>query len=133
MAPILPTRKGIITVVHNLKQKACVTNDTPEERIQVETHVSIQVSRHCQIIMFFVKLQKEHAEKIILYAFDQLPLTIFDVPLEQIGTNMDKFSTQNESFDNERILLFTTISNVEHLKKIAYWIMDGTLKAVPTH
>lgn len=42
------------------------------------------------------------------------------------------FLIKDVSFNHELILEFTTKSNVEHLKKSTYWIMDGTFKTVPT-
>lgn len=55
-----------------------------------------------------------------------------DVPLPLRTINGQIFLAKEVSFDNERILLFTTKSNIEQLKKSSYWIMDGTFKAVPT-
>jgi hypothetical protein len=55
-----------------------------------------------------------------------------DVPLNLRTVGNENFLARDSFFNNERILLFTTVSNLEHLKVAQYWIMDGTFKIVPT-
>jgi hypothetical protein len=55
-----------------------------------------------------------------------------NVPLPLRTINGQIFLVKYASFYNKQILLFTTKSNVENLRKSSYWIMDGTFKTVPT-
>ena len=41
------------------------------------------------------------------------------------------FLVRDSTVGDERILLFTTKSNIERLVSASYWIMDGTFKTVP--
>ena len=41
------------------------------------------------------------------------------------------FLVRDSTVGDERILLFTTKSNIERLASASYWIMDGTFKTVP--
>ena len=55
-----------------------------------------------------------------------------DVPLALRNIDNEVFLVKDSAFNDERILLFTTSSNVALLKESVYWIMDGTFKTVPT-
>ncbi|CAJ0830968.1 10569_t:CDS:2 [Entrophospora sp. SA101] len=41
------------------------------------------------------------------------------------------FLVKDIVLDQDRILLFTTIANVQYLEQSPFWIMDGTFKTVP--
>ncbi|CAB4416827.1 unnamed protein product [Rhizophagus irregularis] len=45
--------------------------------------------------------------------------------------NEELFLVKNIEIRSERILLFTTKANVQHLSQSPFWIMDGTFKTVP--
>ncbi|CAG8700920.1 12166_t:CDS:2 [Gigaspora margarita] len=44
----------------------------------------------------------------------------------------EDFLVRDSVIKDERILLFTTKANIQHLSKSSYWMMDGTFKTVPT-
>ena len=44
----------------------------------------------------------------------------------------EQFLAKEITLDEERIIMFCTIPNLEYLQKAAFWIMDGTFKTVPT-
>jgi hypothetical protein len=45
--------------------------------------------------------------------------------------NEELFLVKNIEINSERILLFTTKTNVQQLSQSPYWIMDSTFKVVP--
>ncbi|RIA89390.1 hypothetical protein C1645_824919 [Glomus cerebriforme] len=55
-----------------------------------------------------------------------------------IPENMQKtldssdFLIKDSTIGHDRILLFTTVTNINHLDHSFFWIMDGTFKTVPT-
>ena len=63
------------------------------------------------------------------------PKTIIDieVPLVlQKTLNGELFLVKDSTVEEERLLMFTTKSNVEKLSHASIWIMNGTFKTVPT-
>ncbi|CAG8736097.1 11310_t:CDS:2, partial [Dentiscutata heterogama] len=44
----------------------------------------------------------------------------------------ENFLIRDSIIEKERILLFTTKANIQHLSNSLYWMMDGTFKTVPT-
>lgn len=63
------------------------------------------------------------------------PKTIVDieVPLELQNTlTGELFLVKDSTLEEERLLIFTTKTNVEKLSQASIWIMDGTFKTVPT-
>ena len=44
----------------------------------------------------------------------------------------DLFLVKDCTFDQNKLLLFTTRSNVFRLSQAQFWMMDGTFKTVPT-
>ncbi|KAL4126688.1 hypothetical protein QTP88_010897 [Uroleucon formosanum] len=113
------TRKDIMTAVHNLKRKAHETNDTPAQIIKIETNVVSSLSQaYLTVRRKDIPIQRTSIDNI-------------DVPLPLKTINEQIFLAKDTSLDNKRKLLFTTKSNVEHLKKvhIGSWTV---LKTVPT-
>lgn len=109
-------RKDIIMTAHNFKRKACETNDTPAQIIQVETNA---VSSLNQFL-----LPNNHALRQIMKRVcrkdipnQSTSIDNIDVPLPLRTINGQIFLVKDASFDNEQILLCITKSNVEHLKK----------------
>jgi len=111
------TKKDIITAVHNLKRKARETNDTPAQIIQIETNVVSSLNQP--------SLPNNHALRQIIKVVRKKDILIQPTSIDNIDVllllrtiNGQIFLEKDASFDNERILLFTTKSNVEHLKKV---------------
>jgi len=46
--------------------------------------------------------------------------------------NGSDFLVRDFVMDRDRILLFTTIANIQNLQQSSFWIMDGTFKTDPT-
>ncbi|CAG8530364.1 408_t:CDS:1, partial [Cetraspora pellucida] len=44
----------------------------------------------------------------------------------------EEFLVRDFIIEEERILLFITKANIQHLSKALYWMMDGTFKTVLT-
>lgn len=114
-----------------MKRKARETYDTPAQIIQVETNAVSSISQP--------SLPNNHALRQIIKRVRRKDIPIQPTSIDNIDVllplrtiNGHIFLAKDATFDNERILLFTTKSNVEHLKKSSYWIMDGTFKTVPT-
>ena len=56
-----------------------------------------------------------------------------DIPTSLKTTlNGNLFLIKDLIVDQDRILLFTTKSNIEYLSQALFWVMDGTFKTVPT-
>ncbi|KAL4091673.1 hypothetical protein QTP88_026326 [Uroleucon formosanum] len=97
------TRKDIITAVHNLKRKACETNDTPAQIIQVETNAVPNISQP--------SLPNNHALRQIIKRVCRKDIPIQPTSIGPIGVllhlrtiNGHIFLSKDASFDNERIL-----------------------------
>ena len=63
------------------------------------------------------------------------PQTLQDinVPINLRETiSCELFLTRDITFEEEKIMIFCPVSNLQHLQKADYWIMDGTFKTVPT-
>ncbi|CAG8567240.1 5324_t:CDS:2, partial [Cetraspora pellucida] len=64
--------------------------------------------------------------------------TIINVPTEVYpyipshNALQEEFLIRDSIIEEERILLFTTKVNIQHLSKALYWMMDGTFKTVLT-
>ena len=50
----------------------------------------------------------------------------------QIILSGSAFLVKNLNIGDEKVLIFTTFNNVNHLSRSSFWIMDGTFKTVPT-
>ena len=63
------------------------------------------------------------------------PQSIAEVNIPEslrITLNGEPFLVKDHIIDQERILIFTTKNNIQHLSQATFWIMDGTFKTVPT-
>ena len=45
--------------------------------------------------------------------------------------NRDQFLAREIESGDEKLMIFCTASNLQHLQNAEYWIMDGTFKTVP--
>ena len=60
-------------------------------------------------------------------------LTEIEVPLAlQKTLNGELFLVKDSTVGDDRLLVFTTKSNMARLAQASLWIMDGTFKTVPT-
>ncbi|CAG8530285.1 10054_t:CDS:2 [Dentiscutata heterogama] len=46
--------------------------------------------------------------------------------------NKENFLVRDSIIRKNRIILFTTKANIQHLSRVLYWIIDGIFKTVPT-
>ncbi|CAG8855267.1 31189_t:CDS:2, partial [Gigaspora margarita] len=102
--------------IAHIKELAKETNDQPAQVIQ-NTIISI-------------------SEEIYPYVPSQNALRNLDdidIPNSLCLTlNGENFLVRDSIIGEDRIILFTTKANIQHLSRALYWIMDGTFKTVPT-
>ncbi|CAH1769656.1 3581_t:CDS:2, partial [Entrophospora sp. SA101] len=95
------SRANVIRTVNTLKERGRETNEPPAQIIQTTT------------------AKPESLNELI-------------IPKDLTKTlNGSGFLVKVIVLDQDRILLFTTIANVQYLEQFPFWIMNGTFKTVP--
>ena len=82
---------------------------------------------------------KEALHKQILHVREEnMPsqpqsLQAIDVPTNlRVTISGEQFLAKEITLGEDKIMIFCTISNLQHLQNADFWIMDGTFKTVPT-
>ena len=114
-----------------IKEKASITSDKPCQIIQdvvsqLDPSVVPYVGSKETISKMIRRVRKEGPQE---------PSDLQDmfIPDEYRKTfSGETFLVSESNIGDDKILLFTTHSNVKKLKDAHFWIMDGTFKTVPT-
>jgi len=124
------SRKDVSVAVDKLKRKAHDTRDAPAQIIQDETNAVPGPSQSSMPSRHALRQVIKRARKQDMPT-QPTNLENIDVPLSLRNIDDEVFLARGSSFNGERVLLFTTTSNVAFLSEPVYWIMDGTFKIVP--
>ena len=125
------SRKDVAVARDNIKRKAHETRNMPAQIIQDETNAVPGPSQPAMPSRDALRQIIKRARKQDMPT-QPTSLENIDVPLALRNIDNEVFLVKDSAFNDERILLFTTSSNVALLKESVNWIMDGTFKTVPT-
>jgi hypothetical protein len=126
------SRVEVINTVNALKERAKETNEPPVQVIQT---VSTSITNE---IYPYLPSRNALRQTINRMRSSELPVepdSLDDLIIpEDLTKTLDgtDFLIKDSVIDQDRVLLFTTITNVRHLEQSSFWIMDGTFKTVPT-
>lgn len=126
------SRANVIKTLNTIKETASLTHDKPAQIIQ-NAIVNMPQNSHPYMP------NREALRKQILHVRNEsLPsqpqsLQDINVPdnLRITISGREEFLIKEIEFDEEKIMIFCTISNFQYLQEAEYWIMDGTFKTVP--
>lgn len=124
-------RVNVSQALNTIKETASSTHDHP---IQIIQNVAINMSQDS----FYYMPNKEALRKRIKRTRDEntvsepQSLQDIDIPIHLRTTmNGEQFLAKDIESGSERMLIFCTTSNLQHLQDAQYWIMDGTFRTVP--
>ena len=126
------SRVNVIKRVNLLKERSQQTTDNP---VQVIQNVVAGTSQEV-----YPYLPSRNALRQTIKRVRHIDLPTEPQSLENliIPENMQKtldgsdFLVRDSTIGDERVLIFTTSTNVNYLAQSHFWIMDGTFKTVPT-
>lgn len=126
------SRVNVVKSLNLLKERAQQTNDQPVQIIQNIVAISSQ-EVHPYLPSCDALRQTVRRIRHIDFPTEPTSLENLIVP-ERMKQTLDgtNFLVRDTTIDDNRILLFTTHTNVHHLAQSPFWIMDGTFKTVPT-
>jgi hypothetical protein len=124
-------RADVVKAISNIKEQAHQTYNKPSQIIQATTS---QISQEVHSCLPTREALQQVIQRIRRSDLPKEPesldnLVIPDNMLRTLdGVN---FLVKDSVVGHNRILLFTTISNIRKLEQSTFWIMDGTFKTVP--
>lgn len=123
---------NIAKTIADIKQQALATRDQP---IQIIQNNIINISEETASNMPSRNALRMKIKRIRRTVIPSQPKTLdeINVPISLCYTLIgDLFLIKDIRINQERILLFTTKTNIQYLSQAKFWIMDGTFKTVPT-
>jgi hypothetical protein len=124
-------RPEVARVKAAIKRRAAETNDKPLQIIQSAIPT---MSQEAQPYLPKTASLKQTAKRVRREEYTE-PSTLeeLNVPQEFRETlSGEIFLVKNTDVISDKVLLFTTVSNLRKLSEAQFWIMDGTFKTVPT-
>ena len=126
------SRVSVSQTLNTMKEMAVHTQDQP---IQIIQNALINMPQDSSYYM----PNKEALRKQINRTRNDNNMTLqpqslqdIDVPDNlRVTMNGDQFLAREIELGNEKLMIFCTTSNLQHLQNAEYWIMDGTFKTVP--
>lgn len=125
------SRMEVIKTLNSIKETASHTHDRPVQLIQDAVINMNQTSYP------YMPNKQAIGKQISRVRNKDMPsqpqgLEEIDVPTELRKTiNGEEFLAKEVDFDDEKMIIFCTTSNLQYLQDAQYWIMDGTFKTVP--
>lgn len=127
-------RFDIIKSINIVKEKAKETDDRPIQIIQ-NIISSTSNSQEVNTSLPSNEALRKSIKRVRRADFPSEPESIEDIDIpEDMKVTLDgvNFLVKDSIVGEDRILLFTTATNVRNLGESRLWIMDGTFKTVPT-
>src|ERR1043166_4851337 len=125
------SRSEVIQTLNTIKEKAYSGYDQPVQIIQ-----SV-ITDMPQDSSYYMPNKESLRKQIHRVRSENMPtqpqsLQEIDIPMHLRKTmNGDRFLARDIDVNDEKMLIFCTQSNLQHLQDAEYWIMDGTFKSVP--
>lgn len=128
-APVA-TQQDVTRARSLIKKRAAESRDTPAQIIQREANNVPGPSRSAlpsdhAIKQAIQRTRSRHAPS------EPNTLAELDIPTNLRIVEGEHFFIKDRDVGTEKILIFSTVSNLVHLQKSEIWIMDGTFKTVP--
>ncbi|CAH1763582.1 7335_t:CDS:2 [Entrophospora sp. SA101] len=126
------SREEVVQALDTIKRTASQSHDFPLQIIQ-NTVVNMSQSSYSNM-----PGREALCKRIARVRNENIPsqpqsLQDIDVPTHLHTTiSGEQFSAREIELDEEKIMIFCTTSNLQHLQEANYWIMDGTFKTTPT-
>ncbi|CAB4373838.1 unnamed protein product [Rhizophagus irregularis] len=114
-----------------IKQKVCTTRDKPVRIIQ---YITVRMSQEYHPYMPSSNSLHSRIKRVRRSEMPPQPQTLEEINIPdflQFTFNGDRFLVRDFAVGEDRILLFTTQANIQHLSQAPFWMMDGTFKTVP--
>lgn len=126
------SRINVIRSVNTVKERARETSERPAQIIQT---VAANSSREIHPYFPSRDALSQTVKRIRRSELPTEPESLDDLVIpENLTTTFDgsAFLIRDSNLGQNRILIFTTTSNIRYLEQSPFWIMDGTFKTVPT-
>lgn len=126
------SRKELLKSNTFVKTKAQNTAMNP---IQIITNSVVACEQNCRVYLPGTKSQQKKIKRVRSKNQTKEPLSIDDINIPEYLKYVEsqQFLIADKSFNgNNRILMFTSISNMQLLSKSTVWFMDGTFKCCPS-
>lgn len=126
------SRVNVIRTVNTLKERGMETNETPAQIIQTTT---ASISRETHPYLPSRDALRQTIKRIRSSDLPAEPRSLDELVVpEDLRKTLggSDFLVRDIVLEEDRILLFTTIENVQYLDQSTIWIMDGTFKTVPS-
>jgi hypothetical protein len=123
---------NIAKAIAGIKRRA---NETREKPVQIIQNNMINISKEICPYMPSRDALRKRITRVRKAEIPPEPQSIAEVNIPEslrITLNGEPFLVKDHIIDQERILIFTTKNNIQHLSQATFWIMDGTFKTVPT-
>jgi hypothetical protein len=127
------SRKEVIQTLNTIKDAASDRHDQPPVQIIQNAIINMQ-----QDSVYSMPNNEALRKQIHRVRHENMPsqpqtLQAINVPAHLRKTMKgEQFLAREIELDDEKMLMFCTISNLKNLQEAEYWIMDGTFKTVPT-
>jgi hypothetical protein len=126
------SRINVVKAINMLKRRAQETNDQPVQIIQ-----DIVANSSQEIYPYFPShgALRQSVKRIRRTNFPAEPQSIESLVIPndmQKTLDGSDFLIKDSTIGDNRILIFTTVANINYLNRSSIWIMDGTFKTVPT-
>jgi hypothetical protein len=128
------SRFGTIKTINTIKGKAREADDLPSQIIQ-STISNTANSQEVYTSLPSNEALRKSIRRIRNTDFLSEPESVEDITIpENMKVTLDgvNFLVKDSTIGENRILLFTTVTNIRNLEQSCLWIMDGTFKTVPT-
>ncbi|GET00572.1 uncharacterized protein LOC112591534 [Rhizophagus clarus] len=133
---IVPSQKAskvkVAKTIAQIKQQVRETRDKPAQIIQNNT---VNISQDDHPYMPTVNALRTVIKRVRKAERPPQPQNIGEVNVPNslcLTLTGDHFLVKDFMFGADRILLFTTKTNIQRLSQASYWLMDGTFKTVLT-
>lgn len=126
------SRVNVVKTIKVLKEQAQQTNDQPVQIIQ-----NIVANSSQEIFPYLPSRDalRQSIKRIRRSDFPAEPQSLENLIIPEYMKKIldgSNFLIKDSTINNNRILIFTTIANINQLEQSILWIMDGTFKTVPT-
>ena len=122
----------MVQALNAIKETASNTNDQP---IQIIQNAVSNMSQESYSSMPNRQALRKQINRIRSGNMPSQPRSLQDIniPVNLCTTiNGDRFLAKELEIGDEKMIIFCTTSNLQHLQEADYWMMDGTFKTVPT-
>ena len=126
------SRVNVAKAINVLKRQAQETNDQPVQIIQ-----NIMANTSQEVCPYFPSRDalRQSVKRIRRINSPAEPQSLESLVIPenmQKTLNGNDFLIKDSTIGHDRILIFTTVANINYLNQSSIWIMDGTFKTVPT-